>query len=182
MLDKKYKAIYLDLISRKENGLKMEFSLSDNQTSDFYINITRNGFKIDLTGFKTVLYIKNPVGVILKKELTNYDKQNNLYYCNLENKYKNIVGKYFCQVIIEDESTTEKVVPLNFFSYEIIQDIISEYNEGDVPESNVYLEYNPDEEKITVTKIGQYDEPSEKIILTEKIKYDDNLEKIKEVI
>lgn len=37
MLDKKYKAIYLDLISRKENGLKMEFSLSDNQTSDFIL-------------------------------------------------------------------------------------------------------------------------------------------------
>ena len=162
MLDKKYKAIYLDLISRKENGLKMEFSLSDNQTSDFYINITRNGFKIDLTNFKTTLYIKNPNGDVLKKELTKYDKNNNLYYCNLEDKYKNIEGKYFCQIIIEDKSTTEKVVPLNTFLYEVNKDIISE---GTTPD--IQLEYNPDEEKI---------------IITGKIDYDNNSEKIKEVI
>lgn len=167
MLDKKYKAIYLDLISRKENGLKMEFSLSDNQTSDFYINITRNGFKIDLTNFKTTLYIKNPNGDVLKKELTKYDKNNNLYYCNLEDKYKNIEGKYSCQIIIEDKSTTEKVVPLNTFLYEVNKDIMSEGTTPDIPSGNIELEYNPDEEKI---------------IITGKIDYDNNSEKIKEVI
>jgi hypothetical protein len=167
MLDKKYKAIYLDLISRKENGLKMEFSLSDNQTSDFYINITRNGFKIDLTNFKTTLYIKNPNGDVLKKELTKYDKNNNLYYCNLEDKYKNIEGKYSCQIIIEDKSTTEKVVPLNTFLYEVNKDIMSEGTTPDIPSGSIELEYNPDEEKI---------------IITGKIDYDNNSEKIKEVI
>ena len=167
MLNKKYKAIYLDLISRKENGLKMEFSLSDNQTSDFYINITRNGFKIDLTNFKTTLYIKNPKGDVLKKELTKYDKNNNLYYCNLEDKYKNIEGKYSCQIIIEDKSTTEKVVPLNTFLYEVNRDIMSEGTTPDIPSGSIKLEYNPNEEKI---------------IITGKIDYDNNSEKIKEVI
>lgn len=167
MLDKKYKAIYLDLISRKENGLKMEFSLSDNQTSDFYINITRNGFKIDLTNFKTTLYIKNPNGDVLKKELTKYDKNNNLYYCNLEDKYKNIEGKYSCQIIVEDKITAEKVVPLNKFLYEVNKDIMSEEITPDIPSSGVELEYNSDEEKI---------------IITGKILYDNNSEKIKEVI
>lgn len=167
MLDKKYKAIYLDLISRKENNLKMEFSLSDNQTSDFYINITKNGFKIDLTEFKITLYIKNPIGTILKKELTNYDRQNNLYYCNLENKYKNIEGKYSCQIIVEDKITAEKVVPLNKFLYEVNKDIMSEEITPDIPSSGVELEYNSDEEKI---------------IITGKILYDNNSEKIKEVI
>ena len=167
MLDKKYKAIYLDLISRKENDLKMEFSLSDNQTSDFYINITRNGFKIDLTNIKTTLYIKNPKGDVLKKELTKYDKNNNLYYCNLEDKYKNIEGKYSCQIIIEDKSTTEKVVPLNSFLYEVNKDIMSEGTTPDIPSGSIELEYNPDEEKN---------------IITGKIDYDNNSEKIKEVI
>jgi hypothetical protein len=60
MLDKRYKSIYLDLTQKKTNNLNMVFSISDNQTSDFYINITKNGFKIDLLNYKTVLYIKNP--------------------------------------------------------------------------------------------------------------------------
>ena len=182
MLDKKYKAIYLDLISRKENGLKMEFSLSDNQTSDFYINITRNGFKIDLTNFKTTLYIKNPNGDVLKKELTKYDKQNNLYYCNLEDKYKNIEGKYICQIIVENTDTTEKVVPLGKFYYTVEHDIISEENNSNIPDNNISMEYIPESEKIIITGNIEYTPESEKIVTIGNINYDINTESIKEVV
>ena len=44
MLDKKYKAIELDLVLERKRNPLMKFSLSDNQTSDFYINITRSYF------------------------------------------------------------------------------------------------------------------------------------------
>ena len=88
MLDKRYKAMKLDLISDKEDNLLMKFSLSDNQTSDFYINITRDNSKINLSDYKTTLYIETPNKEILKKELTEYDEASNLYYCNLETEYK----------------------------------------------------------------------------------------------
>lgn len=162
MLDKKYKAISLDLILNTQNSLNMTFSLSDNQTSDFYININKNSLKIDLTGYKTTLYIKNPNNEILSKELTEYDKTSNLYYCNLENKYKNIEGTYVCQVIIENEGTTEKVVPLSVFEYKVKKDIISE-DTGQTPSGSVGVEYNPDTETIVLTGNVTYDETTESI-------------------
>lgn len=163
MLDKKYKAICLDLILNTQNNLNMTFSLSDNQTSDFYININKNSLKIDLTGYKTTLYIKNPNNEILSKELTEYDKTNNLYYCNLENKYKNIEGTYVCQIIIEDSETTEKIVPLSVFEYEVKKDIISEQNGSQIPSGDVGVEYNPDTETIVFTGNINYDETTESI-------------------
>ena len=105
MLDKRYKAMKLDLISDKEDNLLMKFSLSDNQTSDFYINITRDNSKINLSDYKTTLYIETPNKEILKKELTEYDEASTLYYCNLETEYKNEVGEYHCQIMIEDKYT-----------------------------------------------------------------------------
>ena len=58
MLDKRYKSIYLDLTQKKTNNLNMVFSISDNQTSDFYINITKNGFKINSLNFLKDLNLK----------------------------------------------------------------------------------------------------------------------------
>lgn len=167
MLDKKYKFIQLDLILEEENNLNMIFSLSDNQTSDFYITIKKNNEKIDLSKYKTTLYIKNPKNTILHKELKDYDKTKNLFYCNLENAYKNIEGNYNCQVIIEDTETTEKIVPLGKFSYNVKKDIISEESGSEKPIVNIGVEY---------------DANNEKIIFTGNIAYDVNTESIKEVI
>lgn len=163
MLDKKYKAICLDLILNTQNNLNMTFSLSDNQTSDFYININKNGLKIDLTGYKTTLYIKNPNNKILFKELTEYDKTNNLYYCNLENKYKNIEGTYACQVIIEDSETTEKIVPLSVFEYEVKKDIISEQNGSQIPSGDVGVEYNADSKTLIFNYNVTYNEETKTV-------------------
>ena len=164
MLDKRYKSIYLDLTQKKTNNLNMVFSISDNQTSDFYINITKNGFKIDLSNYKTILYIKNPNGVILEKELTSYDIPTNLYYCNLDSDYKNIEGKYECQIMIQDTSAGEKVVLQDTFSYNVNKDMISEKN-GTVapPSGDIKIEYSPNEKKIIVTGKANYDAKTKSI-------------------
>lgn len=164
MLDKRYKSIYLDLTQKKTNNLNMIFSISDNQTSDFYINITKNGFKIDLSNYKTVLYIKNPNGVILEKELTSYDASTNLYYCNLDNDYKNIEGKYECQIMIQDTSTGEKIVLQDIFSYNVNKDMISEKSGTIAPPSgDIKIEYSPNEKKIIVTGKANYDAKTKSI-------------------
>ena len=54
-LDKKY-TIRLDLINNIQNE-KMRFSLSDNETSDFYIKITKSTGKVDLTDKIVKLYV-----------------------------------------------------------------------------------------------------------------------------
>lgn len=158
MLDKKYKFIQLDLILEEENNLNMVFSLSDNQTSDFYITIKKNNEKIDLSKYKTTLYIKNPKNTILHKELKDYDKTKNLFYCNLENFYKNMEGKYECQIIIEDMETTEKIVPLGKFFYDVEKDIISEENGSETPVSNIGIEYNADSKTIIFNCNATYNE------------------------
>lgn len=164
MLDKRYKSIYLDLTQKKTNDLNMVFSISDNQTSDFYINITKNGFKIDLSNYKTVLYIKNPNGIILDKELTSYDISTNLYYCNLDSDYKNIEGKYECQIMIQDVSTGEKIVLQDTFSYKVNKDMISEKNgTTTTPSKDVKIEYSPNEKKIIVTGKADYDAKTKSI-------------------
>lgn len=163
MLDKRYKPVEMDLVLEKMNNSLMRFSLSDNQTSDFYISITRNNGKIDLSDYKVVLYIKNPNDVILKKELTKYDTETNLFYCNLENKYKNINGEYICQIIIEDVLTTEKLVPLSEFRYEVKNDIISEEvgtDTPDVPSGNINIEYDEDTGIILFDCDVEYDKDS----------------------
>ena len=162
MLDKQYKFIQLDLNTIKQNTLDMEFSISDNQTSDFYIIIKKNDNKIDLSEYKTTLYIKNPNDIVLHKELTDYNKTDNVFYCNLESIYKNIEGKYSCQIIIENPGTTEKVVPLGEFYYTVKNDIISE--ESDIPSGEVNMEYIPESEKIVITGNMNYDATTESII------------------
>lgn len=151
MLDKRYKAMKLDLISDKEDNLLMKFSLSDNQTSDFYINITRDDSKINLSDYKTTLYIETPNKEILKKELTEYDETSNLYYCNLETEYKNTVGEYHCQIMIEDEHTNERIIPLNDFKYKVFDDTISKGGTTpDIPSGGATINYDPVTGNLTI--------------------------------
>lgn len=151
MLDKRYKAMKLDLISDKEDNLLMKFSLSDNQTSDFYINITRDDSKINLSDYKTTLYIETPNKEILKKELTEYDETSNLYYCNLETEYKNEIGEYHCQIMIEDKYTSERIIPLNNFKYKVFDDNISKGGSTpDIPSGGATIDYDPVTGNLTI--------------------------------
>ena len=125
-LDKKY-TIYLDLINNIQNE-KMRFSLSDNETSDFYINITKSMKKVDLT-YKTVkLYVVKPNKNVIYTTVTPYTECNdtNVFYCDLPNDFKNIKGTYYAQMLVEDMITGEKVVAPSKFSYIVESDIMSE--------------------------------------------------------
>ena len=125
-LDKKY-TIRLDLINNIQNE-KMRFSLSDNETSDFYINITKSTKKVDLT-YKTVkLYVVKPNKNVIYTTVTPYTECNdtNVFYCDLPNDFKNIKGTYYAQMLVEDMITGEKVVAPSKFSYIVESDIMSE--------------------------------------------------------
>ena len=140
-LDKKY-TIRLDLINNIQNE-KMRFSLSDNETSDFYINITKSTKKVDLT-YKTVkLYVVKPNKNVIYTTVTPYTEFNdtNVFYCDLPNDFKNIKGTYYAQMLVEDMITGEKVVAPSKFSYIVESDIMSEmYEVADTEENKNILD------------------------------------------
>ena len=140
-LDKKY-TIRLDLIDNIQNE-KMRFSLSDNETSDFYINITKSMKKVDLT-YKTVkLYVVKPNKNVIYTTVTPYTECNdtNVFYCDLPNDFKNIKGTYYAQMLVEDMITGEKVVAPSKFSYIVESDIMSEmYEVADTEENKNILD------------------------------------------
>ena len=125
-LDKKY-TIRLDLINNIQNE-KMRFSLSDNETSDFYIKITKSMISIDLADKVVSLYVVKPNKNVVHTTVTLYTKckKANVFYCDLPNNFKNIKGSYYAQILIEDIITGEKVVTPSKFSYTVESDIISE--------------------------------------------------------
>lgn len=140
-LDKKY-TICLDLINNIQNE-KMRFSLSDSETSDFYINITKSTKKVDLT-YKTVkLYVVKPNKNVIYTTVTPYTECNdtNVFYCDLPNDFKNIKGTYYAQMLVEDMITGEKVVAPSKFSYIVESDIMSEmYEVADTEENKNILD------------------------------------------
>ena len=125
-LDKKY-SIHLDLINNIKNE-NMKFSLSDNETSDFYIKITKSMGEVDLTDKVVNLYVVKPNKNVVYTTVTPYIECNgtNVFYCDLPNNFKNIKGSYYAQILIEDIITGEKVVTPSKFSYTVESDIISE--------------------------------------------------------
>ena len=125
-LDKKY-SIHLDLINNIKNE-NMKFSLSDNETSDFYIKITKSMISIDLADKVVSLYVVKPNKNVVHTTVTLYTKckKANVFYCDLPNNFKNIKGSYYAQILIEDIITGEKVVTPSKFSYTVESDIISE--------------------------------------------------------
>ena len=125
-LDKKY-TIRLDLINNIQNE-KMRFSLSDNETSDFYIKVTKSTGRVDLTDKTVKLYVVKPNKNVVYITVTPYTECNdtNVFYCDLPNDFKNIKGTYYAQMLVEDIITGEKVVAPSKFSYIVESDIMSE--------------------------------------------------------
>ena len=135
-LDKKY-SVNLDLINNIKNE-NMKFSLSDNETSDFYIKITKSMKSIDLTDKVVNLYVVKPNKNVIYTtvNLCTESDETNLFYCDLPNNFKNIKGSYYAQIAIEDMITGEKVVIPSKFSYTVESDIISEAYEAVDTEEN----------------------------------------------
>ena len=140
-LDKKY-SVNLDLINNIKNE-NMKFSLSDNETSDFYIKITKSMKSIDLTDKVVNLYVVKPNKNVIYTtvNLCTKSDETNLFYCDLPNNFKNIKGSYYAQIAIEDIITGEKVVIPSKFSYTVESDIISEaYEAVDIEENKNILD------------------------------------------
>ena len=80
----------LDLVHKVQND-KMEFSLSDIDTSMFYVTFTRNKEVLDLKGKSMTFYIVKP-----NKGITNvnlkYDKDEERFYCDLTGECKDEKG------------------------------------------------------------------------------------------
>lgn len=142
VLDKKYKVAKLDINKKIYNSdLDIMFSISDNETSDFYLRITKETIDIDLSSFSVVLCIKKPDQTIILK--TIQQDEDGLFYCNLENKYKDKIGIYKVQAYIENENTFERVATLGSFTYEVLDDILHQRKDSEEPSGEkIEITYN----------------------------------------
>ena len=124
-LDSKY-IINLDLMQDTKNNT-MHFNLSDSETSDFWINITRYTVDIneELLDKTVTLYVVKP-NKNVEFENISYDSTEKMYYCNLSSEFKNIKGNYTAQVVIYDSSTKERKVTRSKFKYYVEDDILSD--------------------------------------------------------
>lgn len=121
-LDSKY-IINLGLMSDYENEI-MKFSMSDKNTSDFFVNIIRNytGMNRLLSKATLTLYVRKPDGTYLNMRLV-YNKQKKMYYCNLGDEFTNLEGTYNCQVAIELDGEIKMI--RTKFKYYVEEDIPS---------------------------------------------------------
>ena len=122
-LDKNY-MLKLDLVEKIKND-EMEFSLSDNDTSVFYVSITRNEEKVDLRDTQVTFYVIKPDKTYKSTTLT-FDGTKELFSCNLTNEFKDTIGQYVGQIVVYDSSTQEKVIIPSRIYYSVNSDILAE--------------------------------------------------------
>lgn len=139
-LDKQY-VIKLDLNKETYNE-DMEFSISDLETSDFWIDIKKSRKTIDFTDYNVVLYITKPNGNIRTVEAV-FDMEDKMYYCNLTNETKNLLGNYDVQVIVNNFSENERLVVPSRIKYHVVNDILND-TYGNIEEIEDTLKENYD--------------------------------------
>ena len=70
---------------------------------------------------------------------------------DLETEYKNEVGEYHCQIMIEDKYTNERIIPLNDFKYKVFDDTISKGGATpDIPSGGATINYDPVTGNLTI--------------------------------
>jgi len=159
-IDKRYKTVKLDITEKMYNDINLSFSRSDVNTSDFFILITKNKAEIDLTSYKTILFVINPNKEKLPPKLLQSSRnQKGLFYCNLPYNYKNIAGSYECQILVIDEKTNERIVTTEKFSYYVNDDLIDMDDAGEIEtEGTVKLTLLDDETgETSVIEVASFD-------------------------
>ena len=116
--------VNLDLVKDRVNST-MKFGLADVETSDFYIGLYSNGFRIFDKDYIVTLYIVKPNGTFRNIKLEPKEGLKK-YYCNLSDTLKNIPGEYVCQVMVFDNLTGEKKISKSKFKYSVSVDLASE--------------------------------------------------------
>lgn len=125
-LDKNY-MLKLDLVEKIKND-EMEFSISDNDTSVFYVVITRNQEKVDLKNAQVTFYVIKPDKKSYKSTNLVFDSSKELFYCNLTSEFKDKIGQYVGQIVVYDSSTQEKIIIPSRINYVVNSDILAEIN------------------------------------------------------
>ena len=108
MLDKKYNKVALDIKNDTAKYPNMIFAIDDENTSDFYIEVKRDGVILDLTDYDIELNVLKPNKNLETKKLT-YDKELKIY--DLERSICDIIKNRYRF----DESQYNKFI--NFYDF-----------------------------------------------------------------
>lgn len=127
VLDKQY-VIKLDL-DRSTHNANMEFSISDLETSDFWIEIKKSKKTIDFSNYNVELYISKPNGNITTITVA-FDLEKKMHYCDLSNELTNILGDYSVQVIVNNYDEGERLVVPSKFTYTVVNDTLNDTYEN----------------------------------------------------
>ena len=129
-MNKKYN-LKLDLQFRCNNS-KMIFDEFDENTSDFFMQITRQGQEIDISNTIPTLLALKPSGVAVSQILNIKD---NLIYGNLNNSLKNEVGTYIAKLMLIEG---DKKTFISNISYEVTENALLGKIDDDIVEDERY--------------------------------------------
>ena len=129
-MDKRYN-LKLDLQFRCNNS-KMVFDEFDENTSDFFIQITRQGEKVDISNSVPTLLVLKPSGVAQSQIL---EVKNNIIYGNLKNSLKNEVGTYIAKLMLVER---DKKIFISNISYEVTENALLGMIDNDIVKDERY--------------------------------------------
>ena len=129
-MDKRYN-LKLDLQFRCNNS-KMIFDEFDENTSDFFMQITRQGQLVDISNAIPTLLVLKPSGVAVSQVLNVKD---NLVYGNLNNSLKNEVGTYIAKLMLIEG---DKKTFISNISYEVTENALLGMIDDDIVEDERY--------------------------------------------
>ena len=129
-MNKKYN-LKLDLQFRCNNS-KMIFDEFDENTSDFFMQINRQGEEIDISNAIPTLLVLKPSGVAQSQILNIKD---NLVYGNLNNSLKNEVGTYIAKLMLIEG---DKKTFISNISYEVTENALLGKIDNDILEDERY--------------------------------------------
>ena len=129
-MDKRYN-LKLDLQFRCNNS-KMIFDEFDENTSDFFVQITRQGEKIDISNSIPTLLVLKPSGAAQSQIL---EVKNNLIYGNLKNSLKNEIGTYIAKLMLVEG---DKKTFISNISYEVTENALLGKIDNDIVEDERY--------------------------------------------
>ena len=129
-MNKEYN-LKLDLQFRCNNS-KMIFDEFDENTSDFFMQISRQGQEVDISNAIPTLLVLKPSGTAVSQILNIKD---NLIYGNLENSLKNEVGTYIAKLMLVEG---DKKTFISNISYEVTENALLGKIDNDIVEDERY--------------------------------------------
>lgn len=114
------------------NNLKMIFDEFDENTSDFFMQISRQGQEVDISNAIPTLLVLKPSGTAASQVLNIKD---NLVYGNLNNSLKNEVGTYIAKLMLVEG---DKKTFISNISYEVTENALLGKIDNDIVEDERY--------------------------------------------